>query len=199
MPRDRQLSANFRLSEWPCWELATESQVLELQETVARVLQPIRSRFGPVWPTSWMHWSSGCVPRSGAHAQGGTVDFQVADGRTREAWEWGAQHLVPAGYIGRWIYEPERRDHQGRKVQGEHIHVAPREDMLALNGDGRIQVLEETAEGQYRLWFDGDPELGPIEIPGLTVTVPRPFPAWLALFLAGLGWGLLVRHYTQEA
>lgn len=152
MALDRRLSANFWLHEFTGWERATEAQVRELEETVARVLQPIRNRFGKVIPTSWIAWSSGEL-RDGSHAEGGTVDFIVGDSGelTREAFEWGARYLIPAGYIGRWIYEPARAADPARGVrrQGEHIHMAPVRAMVASIGDARIQVLEELEEGQY--------------------------------------------------
>lgn len=154
MARDRQLSADFWLREFPGWEEATEDDVARLQPTVARVLQPIRSAFGvPVRPTSWMRWSSGEL-RTGSHAHGGTVDFVVGDGRTPEVFEWGAQQLIPAGYIGRWIYEPQRG---GPDAQGEHIHMAPLGAMVEVFADSRIQVLEEREEGEYFLHFEVAP------------------------------------------
>lgn len=203
MISDRHLSADFRLSEAPCWWLASEADVQLLQETAARILQPIRSHFGvPVHLSSWKWWS-GCEPRNGVHAAGGTVDFVVADGLTRKAWEWGRDVLVPTGYIGRWIYEPERRDAAGVKTQGEHIHAAPRADMERIYGDGRIQVLEEVTEGQYKLSFSDGTGWGsegdPIEIPGLDVTVGYRWPPWATLLLAGIGFGLILRYRPQEA
>lgn len=148
MQADRRLSRDFWLHEASGWERATDAQVAALEETVARVLQPIRSTFGvPVRITSWIAWSSGDL-RGGSHAQGGTVDFTVGDGRTRDVYEWAATELVPAGYIGRLIYEPKRTASEG-EPQGEHVHLAPRDAMIEAFGDPRIQVLEERAEGQY--------------------------------------------------
>lgn len=161
MAADRQLSRNFRLSEFPGWREASEEDVERLEETVARVLQPIRTAFNvPVRPTSWMRWSDG-TPRTGAHAHGGTVDFVVADNFTPAVFEWGAQHLIPSGYIGRWIYEPTRSESEGQ-AQGEHIHMAPRAAMVEQFADGRIQVLEERGEGDYFLHF----EVAPVAIGG---------------------------------
>lgn len=180
MAADRQLSRNFWLHEAPCFWKASELQVERLQETVARVCQPLRNQFGPVLITSWLWWSDGCLPRTGAHAQGGTVDL-VIPGHTLEAWEWGNIHLMPSGYIGRWIWEPERwRD--GERVQGEHIHCAPRDDMLAAYGDGKIQSLWETEEGSYRLAFDwtfGGTYVDPFELPGFEVVAEASFPWWI--------------------
>lgn len=161
MALDRQLSRDFWLHEFPGWERATERQVARLEETVARVLQPIRTTFDvAVFPSSWLWWSSG-DPRTGAHAAdgdatAGTVDFVVDAGLTTDVFEWGSQHLTPSGYIGRWIYEPERSAAEGRR-QGEHIHMAPREAMVEAFADSRIQVLEERAEGEYFLHFELEP------------------------------------------
>lgn len=160
MASDRQLGANFWLREFTGWQRATETQVARLQETVARVLQPIRSTFGVrVIPTSWIAWSSGEL-RTGTHADGGAVDFVLEDGLTDDAFEWGAQHLVPAGYIGRWIYEPARAAAPGVARQGEHIHMAPRRAQIAHQGRAEgsaIQVLEERGEGEYFLHFEVTP------------------------------------------
>lgn len=150
MALDRRLSRDFWLHEFTGWADASEAQVDELQETVVRVLQPTRDRFGvPVRPTSWLKWSNG-ERRTGAHAHG-AVDFVVDDGLTRDAFEWIAQHVVPSGYVGRLIYEPQRAadPEAGVTRQGEHVHLAPRAAMLAYNGDGRIEVLEEKEEGRY--------------------------------------------------
>ena len=151
MAADRQLSRNFWLSEAAGWEEASEDDVAELAETVARVLQPIRTAMGaPVRITSWQTWSSG-ERRTGAHSHAGTVDFTVDGGRTREAFEWASSALTPAGYVGRLIYEPARSSSEG-EPQGEHVHMAPRGAMVEVFGDPNIQVLEERAEGEYVLY-----------------------------------------------
>lgn len=157
MALDRKLSRDFWLHEASGWRDATEAEVAELQTTVVRVLQPIRSHFGvPVRITSWQTWSDG-TPREGSHSHPGTVDFVVDGGLTREAWEWGRLYLVPSGYIGRWIYEPARTAAESRaqggagRRQGEHVHMAPRDAMLEVFGKGDIQVLEEHEEGVYEL------------------------------------------------
>lgn len=160
MAEDRQLSRNFWLHEFPCWEEATEEEVARLQETVARVLQPIRDRWGRIVPTSWIWWRDSCTRRSGAHDYGGTVDFVALDADLREVWEWGRQYLLPAGYIGRWIYEPQRRAPE--TPQEEHIHMAPVQDMVALRGDREIQALEETSEGRYALYESFQAPQGPL-------------------------------------
>lgn len=190
MASDRSLSGNFALHEFEGWERASETQVEALQETVARVLQPIRNRFGRVRPTSWLYWSDG-TPRTGAHAQGGTVDFVTPDADLWEVFEWGKTYLLPSGFVGRWIYEPHRTALEGAP-QGEHIHMAPRGDMLAYNGDGRIQALEETDEGRYVLhseYVDGlGTELNPYQVAGVTTQADgRP---WLWIGILILAWGL---------
>ena len=151
MAADRQLSRNFWLHEAAGWRDASEDDVAELAETVARVLQPIRTAMGvPVRISSWQTWSSG-EARTGAHSHAGTVDFVVDGGRTREAFEWADVALTPAGYIGRMIYEPERSSSEGQ-AQGEHVHLAPRSAMIEVFGDPNIKVLEERAEGEYVLY-----------------------------------------------
>ena len=76
------------------------------------------------------------------------MDYVVDGGMTREAHTWADRFLIPTGYIGRLIYEPMRT---GNGAQGEHIHMAPRDDMVAAFGPskGDIQSLEERAEGEY--------------------------------------------------
>lgn len=151
MALDRQLSRNFWLREFPGWERASEGDVEAAAETVARVLQPIRTALGvPVRVTSWMWWSDGSE-RTGSHSQPGTVDFVANGGRTFDAFEWANVNLVPAGYIGRLIYEPARSASEGTR-QGEHVHMAPRDAMVAVFADPAIQVLRETAEGQYAMY-----------------------------------------------
>lgn len=155
MAADRQLSRDFWLHEFPGFERASESDVSAVAETVARVLQPVRYAMGvPVRVSSWMWWSDG-TPREGAHSQPGTVDFVVDDGRTREGFEWATSNLVPAGYIGRLIYEPARSAAEGTP-QGEHVHLAPRAAMVEAFGNlprhSDIQVLQEGAEGEYTFY-----------------------------------------------
>jgi len=153
---DLQLSRDFWLHEAPCYQLATPEDVGHLQETTARVLQPARNVFGVIDLTSWKWWSAGCVPRTGTHSWGGTVDIQPRDADTREVFEWGATNLLPSGYIGRWIYEPEILDAQGKRIQGEHIHVAPRADMVSHNGDSTIKALVETSDGSHYVYAQID-------------------------------------------
>lgn len=148
MARDRRLSRDFWLHEFSGWEHASDEQAARLEELAARVLQPLRTAFGvPVYPSSWIAWSDG-TPRTGVHAHGGAVDVVVSQGLTRDAWAWGREHLIPSGYVGRWIYEPQRG---APDPQGEHLHVASRGAMVDVYGDPVIQVLEETSEGSYVL------------------------------------------------
>jgi hypothetical protein len=157
MARDRQLSRNLWLHEFTGWQDASEPQVDRLAETVARALQPIRSAMGvPMLPTTWLAWRDGTA-RVGSHAYG-AVDFVMEDGRTREAYEWAERFLVPSGYIGRLIYEPERSAAEG-VPQGEHIHLAPVQAMVDHVGDPTIKVLEETTEGTY-VFYEAAAALG---------------------------------------
>lgn len=131
-----------------------------------------------------MWWVSGCTPRSGSHGQGGTVDFEVAGGKTLEAWEWGNVHLMPSGYVGRWIYEPETG------AQREHIHMAPRADMLAYNGDGRIQSLKELPDGStyvFQEWTAGT-FVNPYRLEPIVVVAQADMPWWLGLGLLFALW-----------
>lgn len=174
MAADVQLSRNFWLHEAPCYQLASEADVLTLQEITARVLQPIRNVWGPVWITSWMWWSDGCEPRTGSHAWG-AVDFVTPEADLFEVFEWGCVHLMPSGFIGRWIYEPRVTNEAGEVVQGEHIHCATRDAMLRAFGDGRIMALVEKEGGHYvyGMWGlnGGGTFAAPIQIPGISVEV----------------------------
>lgn len=186
MPRDVQLSRDFWLHEAPCWEHASPADVAKLQESAARVLQPVREQFGETTIGSWKWWRFLCIPRIKTHAQGGTVDFTVSGGQTRAAWEWGNTHLMPSGYIGRWIYEPARESPR----QGEHIHMAPRADMIAHNGDSSIKSLEELPDGStyvFQEWTAGT-FVNPYRLEGLTVTARAGLPWWAAAGLLFLLW-----------
>jgi hypothetical protein len=189
VPADRQLSRNFWLSEFRGWEQATAAQVERLQETVDRVLQPIRDVFGRVVPSSWTRWSSG-EPRTGTHAEGGTVDFITLDADLEgDVFPWGRAELLPAGYLGRWIYEPDRSGPTGTLVQRKHIHAAPRADMLEAFGIGDVAAFTESTEGVYLYaggsWDGVSGAYGdPIPLPGFIVSVD-PNPLKWALAAAG--------------
>lgn len=186
MIADRQLSANFWLHEFPEWEKATEADVARLKSTVQQVLQPTRNRWGRVRPTSWRWWSGG-VPRDGAHRHGGTVDFVTLDAPMREVASWGVEALLPSGYIGRWIWEPERGETSSTPAQGEHIHVAPVAAMAEVFGISDIGAFEETTEGTYvpmagPFWGPHTGAYGdPIPLPGIVVAVPHNLGRWLLL------------------
>lgn len=175
---DVLLTRDVRLSDAPCWELAAPEDAAKLQATAVNVIQPLVNQFGSVVITSWKRWRDGCELRSGAHQEGGTVDLVVPN-RTREAWEWGNTHLMPAGYIGRWIYEP------ATPTQGPHIHASPRADMIAYNGDGRIQSLKKLPDGSYFVVLDweGGTFQNPYEMEPLVVTARAGIPWWVSLAL----------------
>ena len=182
MIADRQLTRNFWLHEAPCWELATEADARKLQESAARVLQPVRNVFGPTYISSWKWWRDGCTPRTGPHREGGTIDFVVSGGRTEDAWKWGNTHLMPSGYIGRWIYEPDGPS------QNEHIHMAPRADMIAAAGLDDIKSLRELPNGDtfvFQSWEAGT-YVNPYELEGITAYATAGIPLWLAAVLLGL-------------
>lgn len=200
MAVDRKLSANFSLHEFSGWEQATETQVARLEETVVRVLQPTRNRWGAVHPTSWLRWSDGTL-RSGAHRAGGTVDFTTPNAPMREVASWGVEELMPSGYIGRWIYEPERAATASTPRQGEHIHVAPRADMIEVFGANDLGAYEEVAEGEYVPMAGpfGGAHSGafgdPIPLAPIVATVDYPWTRWLLL---GAAVGAVLRSTDRN-
>lgn len=167
MATDRQLSPNFWLHEFPCWERATEAEVARLTQTVALVLQPARNRWGALRPSSWRYWSDGCIPRTGAHEDPGTVDVVPLAASVEDVFAWIARAIVPLGYVGRLINE---RD---------HVHVQPRTPGM------EVQVLREPTEGHYVSAPDVLPEgwSSPVPIPGIDVAIAS---------LGGAGWWGLV-------
>lgn len=129
---DVALSRSFRLSEFPGWQRASPAEVATLQRTVSSILEPTRARWGRIVPTSWMWWRSG-QPRTGAHADPGSVDFVTLDAPLLEVWEWMRLNLLPLGVIGELGYE---RD---------HIHVT----RWGVGGYG--EAWTEPREGTYDL------------------------------------------------
>ena len=162
MAPDRQLSANFWLHEFPCYEHATEADVAFLQETVDQRLQPTRDRFGRIVPTSWRWWRRHCTPREGAHGDPGTVDIVPLDAPIPEVHRWMAAH-VPYGEV---------------IDEFDHIHIT-----RPGVGDphGPEALVGDRASGFVAV----DPTVGfpggegtygrPFDLPGLTVSVAR-FP-----------------------
>ncbi|KKM75385.1 hypothetical protein LCGC14_1390750 [marine sediment metagenome] len=194
-----RLSPNFTLEEMPCYERAGPTDVARIRTTAERVLQPVRDRWGLTRVSSWKWWRSGCTPRSGSHAHGGTVDFTVPGADLRAVFDWGLKALMPLGYIGRWIYEPELRGPAGEVLQGAHIHMAPVADMVSAYGPSRgdSAAYVEGPQNVYTPvpgWGGASGAYGdPIELEGLTVTVSRSVPWWAKLFAAGIVFGLLFR------
>ena len=128
---DRQLSRDFRLSEWPCWELASAVEVAQLQQLTRDVLQPARDRWGAIRPTSWRWWRDGCRPRTGDHAAG-AVDVVPLAASTREVARWLGEHRH--GRFGRVLDE------------GDHLHITPPGvgdgKVYAMRPDGSLVELE---------------------------------------------------------
>jgi len=192
------LSRNFTLEEMPCYQHATPQDVAALQDTVSRVLQPVRDVWGPTVVTSWRWWRDGCRPRDGAHAGGGTVDFVVPGRNLYDVFLWGLA-TMDRSYVGRWIYEPTLTDPTtGQVLQEEHIHVAPIADMVAEFGPSKGDSLA-AVEGPQNVytpvpgWGGASGSItDPIEIEGLTVTVSPLGSAWLRAIVAGLVLGWLV-------
>lgn len=198
------LSRNFTLEEMPCYQHASSQDVARLQETVNRVLQPVRDVWGPTVVSSWKWWRSGCQERTGAHAGGGTVDFVVPGTNLHDVFLWGLSAL-DRSYVGRWIYEPTMTDPgTGQVLQEEHIHVAPTSDMVEAFGPSKGDSLA-AVEGPQNV-YTSVPGWGgasgsatdPIEIEGLTVTVSPLFPSWVRVLLAGLALGWLVAEAEKR-
>lgn len=198
MASDRQLSRNFWLREFPGWQHYTEPEVLALQETVQRVLQPVRDTFGSTVPTSGIFWSSG-ERRTGAHGvSGGTVDFIVPGVELLEVFDWGRTMLFPAGYLGRWIYEPDFRNDDGELIQREHLHAATRSDMRAAFGKNDIGAfIEEEPDRYVRAAGDAWGAYGdPIQLPGLDVVVTRTYYSY-AILLTVLSLAITSRSSSR--
>jgi hypothetical protein len=113
MAADAQLSPDFWLHEWPCYELMTADQVAGALEATAAHLQPLRDRFGRIKVTSGHFWRFGCIPRAGAHAVPGTVDYVPLDAPLRDVFDYAVANLRPT--FGTLIFE---RDHIHRTAPG---------------------------------------------------------------------------------
>lgn len=131
---DAQLSPSFRLSSFPCWELATAAQALMLRSTVLGILQPVVDAWGPITVTSWNRWTrNDCRDlRTGDHADAGTVDFAPRRASVARVWSWMGANL--RGRFGSLINE---RDHI--HVTRPGIGVKP----------GTSEFLYEPSEGVY--------------------------------------------------
>ncbi len=134
MATDTQLSRHFRLSSFPCWELATPADALNLRWTVLNLLQPTADRWGPLTVTSWRRWTrNDCADlRTGDHADAGTVDFVPQRATVEQVWNWMGGEL--RGKYGSLINE---RDHI--HVTRPGVGVAP----------GTSEFLYEPTEGVY--------------------------------------------------
>lgn len=199
-----QLSRNFTLEEMPCYRSATPLDIARLYDTVQNVLQPVRDRWGLTRVTSWKWWRSGCVQRDGSHAGGGTVDFIVPGANLRDVFDWGVKELMPRGYIGRWIFEPEWRDDSGQLVQGEHIHVAPVRDMWEQTQRADSAAFVEGPPNTYTPvpgWGGHSGTLDdPIPVEGLVVVLEdgKEPPPWLLLLGGAVVVGVILKHSNRN-
>ena len=169
-----QGDSNFSLHEFPGWENATEAQVgiLEL-EAVRSFLQPVRDRWGVIRPSSWMRWRDG-RPRTGAHADPGTVDFVPAAASIPVVFQWIRSSGLPYGKL------IDERDHIHRTRPGTQ--------------GATQEAYVEYAEGSYASadvveagFPDGAGTWGrPVELPGLSVSVAGPSRAWAWVAIGGL-------------
>lgn len=174
---------SFRWFEFSGVEKATVDELARLQLVAATILQPVRNALGVIvvsaggWLFSRWGWR-----RDRAHGKGAAVDFNVQGRTPFEVWRWIGQNL--SGPPARYGEAIEERD---------HVHVT----LYGFGGQG--EFLREPTEGVYVAYDPrnpGDPgkptafvgEDGPIELPGITVTVAQ-FPGGL---LWGLGIGLAV-------
>lgn len=133
---------------------ASPIQLANLRDLVDNILQPIRDRFGPVVPTSWTVYSSG-APRTGAHATGGAVDFQVPGASLEDVHRWAAGALW--GRFGELGREPH------------HIHVT----LPPIGGTNDVWVKDQAGNYTRPPWF--------YELPGIQVGGGSADPSWWAL------------------
>ena len=162
------LAPNFALGEFPGWERATGAQLDNLARIVRDLIQPARDAWGPIRITSWLRDTG-----SGAHKDGGAVDFVPVYAAVPVVHRWMAANVAPFGEL------IDERD---------HIHVT----LPGVGGWG--QVLIEPTEGEYAAvdstaarppngapawWYD---------IRGITATVAGPV-TWARWLIVG---GLLL-------
>lgn len=167
----------FHWYEFSGVEKANVDELARLQLIAATILQKVRDALGPVIVSAggWLYSRWG-FRRDRAHGQGAAVDFNVQGRSTFDVWAWIGHNLTtPVPRYGECIEERN------------HVHVT-------LYGfGGRGEFLREPTEGIYVAYDPRNPgepgkpsayigEDGPIEIPGITVTVAR--------FPGGVWWGL---------
>lgn len=188
-----QLGPDFTLEEMPCYEKASSSDVAKLRDTVTYVLQPIRNAFGPVIVTSWRWWKANCRARTGPHSGGGTVDFVTPNADLRTVFAWGYLHL-PRTFVGRWIYEPSIPGPGGVLEQGEHVHVASRQDMRDVDGITDSAAYVMTSAGTYTPvagWAGNNQGESTISVEGLQVATAgvtlEPWAIGAVALVIGLG------------
>ena len=154
---DQRLTRSFQLHEFPGWWMATPQQVARLRAQLSRFWQPLRNHVGAIVPTSWMWSKTSGRPRTGAHADPGTVDavplsavaqFQMADeksplGQTdaASAHRRRGRELISAAHA--WAARSLPGTFGELIDERDHIHAtAP-----GVGGNG--QVLHEPREGSY--------------------------------------------------
>lgn len=130
-----RFSRNFVLEEWPCWKNATAADVIVMRWVAVNVLQPARNRFGAIRITSWKYWArSDCrEPRTGDHADAGTLDFVPLEAPIMDVFRWIGANL--RGRYGSLIYE---RDHIHYTRPGIGVR------------QGETEFLIEPTEGVYK-------------------------------------------------
>lgn len=153
IPRAGGGPSHFRLSEWPCWERYTRAQVDGVVEAVQVHLQPVRDAWGPLQITSGQYWSSGCTPRTGAHAIAGTVDYVPLRANMADVFAWASSYARSS--FGTLIFERN------------HIHRTPPGAQ-----DRWGQVYTEPVEGEYVALEPYGPSSG---FPGGWGSPERPF------------------------
>ncbi len=139
MLKDRQLTRDLWLHDWPCvLQRGIDSDVRWLEWTASNVWQPVIDRFGRVYFTSWRYWvSSGCMEaRTGDHEHPGTVDVVAANASTGELHRWMGENLRDAAGAPLWGSLIDERN---------HVHyTAP-----GIGTRGEAEYLYEPTEGTY--------------------------------------------------